>query len=259
MEKGTAPAVFGGSKLGAQRKPLAPGFLCSLASLGDDIQHVNAVFLLSAPFANAGAFSVTPENFEKAMVLHAVKKLPKATWTNDRDAFYAPTEELPDEFVADCVVWSAFADSNYAAALRNVQYQGHVWQIANQLQPFPLAEMRRWACGHDGISAQLAAANEDRFLAKWLAGRRLSAEAGAVLGAARAVYRAFWADIRKTDWMKWKIETWNAGFYQVRNALEGVGDAELEALKAAHAALRAKLLPQVYALGFLNPDVEYFT
>lgn len=82
---------------------------------------------------------------------------------------------------------------------------------------------------------------------------------GAVLEAARAVYRAFWADIRKTDWMKWKIETWDAGFYQVRNALKDAGDAELEARKAAHAALRAKLLPQVYALGFLNPDVEYFT
>jgi len=26
----------------------------------------------------------------------------------------------------------------------------------------------------------------------------------------------------------------------------------------AHDALRAKLLPQVYSLGFLNPDVEYF-
>ena len=27
----------------------------------------------------------------------------------------------------------------------------------------------------------------------------------------------------------------------------------------AHDALRAKLLPQVNSLGFLNPDVEYFT
>lgn len=32
----------------------------------------------------------------------------------------------------------------------------------------------------------------------------------------------------------------------------------LVALRAAHDALRAKLLPQVYSLGFLNPDVEYF-
>ena len=30
------------------------------------------------------------------------------------------------------------------------------------------------------------------------------------------------------------------------------------ALRTAHDALRAKLLPQVYTLGFLNPDVDYF-
>ena len=30
-------------------------------------------------------------------------------------------------------------------------------------------------------------------------------------------------------------------------------------LSAAHDALRAKLLPQIYALGFLNPDVVYFS
>lgn len=40
--------------------------------------------------------------------------------------------------------------------------------------------------------------------------------------------------------MDWKIETWDVGYYQVRNAM------------------RAKLLPQVYSLGFLNPDVEYY-
>ena len=32
----------------------------------------------------------------------------------------------------------------------------------------------------------------------------------------------------------------------------------LAALREANDALRAKLLPQIYSLGFLNPDVEYF-
>ncbi|MBR5549165.1 MAG: hypothetical protein IKU71_05505, partial [Kiritimatiellae bacterium] len=152
-----------------KRNHVAPGFICSVSSNGDDFQHTNSVFILSAPYANAGAFSVTPENFERAMVLHAVKKIPKATWTNDRDAFYAPQNELPSEFVMDCVVWSAFADSNYAVALRNVEYQGRTWQIANNLFPFLLEEVRQWPCGHGDIAAQLVAANEDRFLAKWLA------------------------------------------------------------------------------------------
>ena len=296
-----------------KRNHVAPGFLCSVSSNGDDFQHTNSVFILSAPYANAGAFSVTPENFERAMVLHAIKKIPKATWTNDRDAFYAPSGGcvttapspspnahdgdgavatqvgLPSEFVTDCVVWSAFADSNYAVSLRNVQYQGRVWQIANNLFPFLLDEVRQWPCAHGDIAAQLASANEDRFLAKWLAERDLSPEARAVLDAARALYREFYANITHTPWMDWKIETWDVGYYQVRNAMKGLlslrGDSETRSFgedskdspnllgsktpssesnhakttfAAAHEALRAKLLPQIYSLGFLNPDVEYF-
>ena len=272
-----------------KRNHVAPGFLCSVSSNGDDFQHTNSVFILSAPYANAGAFSVTPENFEKAMVLHAVKKIPKATWTNDRNAFYAPNAGgsrscatdgaadaqervppddalgLPSEFMTDCVVWSAFADSNYAVSLSNVQYQGRVWQIANNLYPFLLDEVRRWPCEHGGIAAQLAAANEDRFLAKWLVerGERLSPAAVAVLAAARALYREFYANICHTPWMDWKIETWDVGYYQVRNAMKSIADIyaptdPAEDLRAVHDALRTKLLPQIYSLGFLNPDVDYF-
>ena len=36
------------------------------------------------------------------------------------------------------------------------------------------------------------------------------------------------------------------------------GAVEFAALKVAHDALRAKLLPKVYEYGFLNPDVEVF-
>ena len=243
-----------------KRDHIAPGFLCSVSSNGDDFQHQNSVFILSAPYANAGAFSVTQENFEKAMVLHSVKKMPKATWTNDRDAFYAPTEALPQEFVNDCIVWSAFADSNYAVSLRNVQYQGKVYQIINNLYPFLLDEIRRWSCMNGDISAQMSAANEERFLAKWLDGRTLSSEASSVMFAAKNLYKVFYAEMMNTRWMQFKIETWDVGIYQVRSALKDVGlaAAELAALKSAHDALRAKLLPQVYSLGFLNPDVTYF-
>ena len=38
----------------------------------------------------------------------------------------------------------------------------------------------------------------------------------------------------------------------------GLVTDEFAAFKAAHDALRAKLLPKVYEYGFLNPDVEVF-
>ena len=91
--------------------------------------------------------------------------------------------------------------------------------------------------------------------------KSLSSEARAVLDAVRALYRAFYANITHTPWMDWKIETWDVGYYQVRNAMKDFNgrDSRCPSLRAAHDALRAKLLPQVYSLGFLNPDVEYFT
>ena len=126
---------------------------------------------------------------------------------------------------------------------------------ANQI----LADLERAAKNGD-IAAQMVAANEDRYLASWLRGCALSAEAVAVMFAAKKLYQAFYAELMNTRWMQFKIETWDVGIYQVRSALKDAGLAsdELAALKDAHDALRAKLLPQVYSLGFLNPDVEYF-
>lgn len=195
------------------------------------------------------------------MVLHAVKKLPKATWSNNRDAFYAPNVELTDEFVSDCVVWSAFSGSNNCASLKDVPYQGKLWQISNNLYPFSVEMVRTWPCTLPTLATQLATTNEDRFLAKWLKGRALSPEARAVMNAGANLFRAFYAHLRETPWMDWKIETWDVGFYQIRGALKaaGLAETELAALKTAHDKLREKLLPHVYDYGFLNPDVDYFS
>ena len=243
-----------------KRNHITSDFLCSVCSKGDDFQNQNSVFILSAPYANAGAFSVTPENFDKAMVLYTVKKLPEKTWANDKDMFYAPSFELSREFTHDCVVWAAFSAKNNCAALKNVKYQGDIWQIANNMYPFLLEDVRKWPCGHGDIAAQIGAANEDRFLAKYLSSRVLSQEAKDVMVAAERLYQKFYAEICNTSWMDWKIETWDVGIYQIRQALKAAGIAaeELAALKDAHERLREKLLPQIYEYGFLNADVEYY-
>ena len=244
-----------------QRDHIANGFLFSVSSNGDDFQHTNSVFILSSPYANAGAFSVVPETFEKAMVLHTVKKLPKATWTNDRDAFYAPSADLDDAFISDCVIWSLFAQSNYTVSLADVAYKGSMYRIKNNLFPFAIAEVRGWPCSNTDIASQLLTANEESYFVKWLTGRELSVEARAVMEAGRTLYRKFYAEIVNTNWMECKIATWDVGFYQISKTLKeaGLAAAEFAALKTSHDALRAKLLPKVYDYGFLNPDVEYFT
>lgn len=243
-----------------RRDRISDGFLGSLMAGRNDFQHQNLTALLSGPYVSAGAFSITPENYEKAMVLHAVCRIPKATWLNDRDQFMRPSKELTDEFIQDCVMWSIFATCNQTAALANVEYEGKVYQIHNHLFPFAKAEVKKWKIADSDIAATLAA-GDDRFLSRWLEGRELSAEAAAVLAAGRAVYEFYFANLNKLDTTKYKISTWDAGWWQIRSALgdQNLGDDLLAAVKEKHGALKAKLLPQLPQYGFIAAEHEAAT
>lgn len=54
------------------------------------------------------AFGV--EGVIPSVIYHAVRKIPKATWLNDRDQFLAPKETWAGdiEFQSDCLIWSIF-------------------------------------------------------------------------------------------------------------------------------------------------------
>ena len=238
------------------RDSIAPGFLASLMCAGNDFQHQNNTALLSGPYASAGALSVVPENFERALVTHAVRRLPKATWLNDRDQFLAPAQEpLPADFVAGCVVWSLFSNSNQTAALAAVPYQGTTYAVLNHLFPWPKAEAKTWPLPDLDIQKTLTAADPDRFAATWLRAHaaELPPEAQAVLDAARPLQRFFYAHLPQLRTGHFRIGTWDAGWYQLRNALadQDLAPDLLAAVKAAHGALGQWLLPQLATLGFL--------
>ena len=121
------------------RDRVAKGFLASLMCKGNDVQNHNYVALLSGPYVSAGALSIVPENFDKAMIVHAVRKNVKKNWLNDRDQFFIPESKPGIAFIRRCVVWNLFADSNNTASLRNVPYKGETYQIINHFFPFKTA------------------------------------------------------------------------------------------------------------------------
>lgn len=220
----------------------------------NDFLHQNYTALLSGPYGTAGGMAITPENFEQYMVVHAVHLIPKATWLNDRDQFMQPTKTLPAEFISDAVVWSLFAASNQTASLRDVLYEGKIYQMPNNLYPWLLSEIKTWRLP-EKFSEQLSAA-QDRYAALWLKSHaaEISSEAAAVLSAGKEVYQKFYAYFELlVDAARWKITDWDAGWYQVRMSLE-----KLDNLPAAFKVLSEKLLPQIYELGFLRDEVEYF-
>lgn len=236
-----------------RRDRIAEGFLASLMCAGNDFQAQNQTFFLSAPAASAGALSVTKENFEQAMIVHSARRVPHATWLNDRDQFLAPKDVVSNLFVVDCALWTLFSSSNNTAALKNVEYEGVVYQIHNNFFPFAVADVKKWNISDPDIRQSLLSA-EDTFMAKWLSKQELSAEANELLRKGKEIYKFYFEHLSELRTPKFKIETWDAGWYQIRMALK---DAELASdlladIKVLHEHLRNKLLPQLKDYGIIG-------
>jgi len=239
-----------------KRDRISAHFLASFMCAGNDFQAQNQTAFASAPFVSAGAMSVTPENFEKTMVVHAVRRIPKATWINDRDQFLQPKHELKQEFVCDCTVWNLFCHSNATAAMKDVMYENETYQINNHFFPFLISELQTWTMTDSDISLALTSGN-DRFVAQWIAKQELSAEAKAVFEAGKEIYRFYFAHLHQLRTLLFEIKTWDAGFWQIRNVLKEQNLAHdlVEVLKEKHDILRTKLLPQIYEYEFI-PTIE---
>ena len=254
------------------RDRISKGFICSLCTKGNDIQNQNYVALYSGPYVSAGALSVTKDNFLKAMIIHAVRKTYKSDWPDDRDQFYQPYRyimgneqtslkfeeslKFPLGYAYDCVVWSLFANSNQSCALADVAYKGNVYQIKNHLFPFTIQQVSHWGIQDGDIATTMVAEKNDRFAASWILSHRdeLSQEAQAVLNAASNVYKIYFKNLNFINTSRYKVKTWDAGLYQVKNGLKDADLAaeELKALANAHENLAEKIRSKVRELGFMR-------
>ena len=229
-----------------RRDRVSKNFLASLMCGGNDIQHQNLTAFLSGPYVSAGAFSVTPENFIQAMVVHSARRIPKATWMNDRDQFMKPECELTEEFITDCVVWNLLSNSNNTVSLKDVEYEGEVYQIHNHFFPFTISEVKKWNISDSDIAFTLASA-QDTFVANWLANRTLSTDANAVIEKGREIYQYYFSNLNQIRTSKYKIHTWDAGWWQIRQSLADVdlGGTLMKEIKVLHDELKRKLLPKL--------------
>lgn len=232
------------------RNRVAKHFLASLMCAGNNFQCQNQTALLSGPSVSAGAFSVTPDNFEKAMVIHAVRRIPKATWLNDRDQFMQPNQDISQEFITDCVVWNLFSNSNATAALKDVKYENEIYQIKNHFFPFDIEDIKKWKITDSDIFNSLMTA-QNTFMYEWLEKQKkqnlISIESQNILSKAKEIYQLFFANLAQMRTPKFKIHTFDAGWWQIKNAMNDVniGENELKELKNLHDILKKKLLPQI--------------
>lgn len=222
----------------------ADGAIAWLNCAGNDLQNAaNKTMLFSSGYGSGRGFFVVPKNLWQAAIVFSVRRLIKPTWSNDRDQFLQPVAPLSDEFKNDCLIWMLFNGSNLTASADGLEWNGKTWSIVNHFIPYTETEV-----GADGRF-------ESDFMVRYLADKKLSKEANAVLDAGRDLWKSYFS---KTDVYtvreEYKLNRPDVGWYQIRNALKKREDmpVDFSTFEAAYKTLTEKLAPQVYELGFLR-------
>ena len=217
-----------------------------LYASNNDLQHASLETLVTSSIytgGNGGGAYLTSENLWQAAIVFAVRRLIKPTWLNDRDQFLQPSQPLTDAFKSDCLIWMLFNGSNLTAGADGLHWNDRDWSIVNHFIPFTESEV--------GASGRF----ESDFMVRHMKGMAFSPQATAVLDEGRKLWQRFHAiQFPRKIRDDLKLGRSDAGWYQIRKALEQYGDTELtdfDPFKAAYAALGNKLRPKVFELGFL--------
>lgn len=220
------------------------GAIGHLLANSNDLQNAGTLTAIFSSVYSAGnGYYVTQENLWKAAIVFSVRRLIKPTWLNDRDQFLQPSQALSNEFKSDCLVWMLFNGSNLTAGADGLRWNDQDWSLTNHFIPFTEAEV--------GAKARF----ESDFMVRYMTGMTLSPQATAVLNEGRKLFQRFHAtSFPNKIRQDYQLNRADAGWYQVRRALEAFSDTQFtdfDPFKAAYADLSAKLRPQVFELGFL--------
>lgn len=235
------------------RDRVAENFLGSLMTNGNDFAHQNNTAIFSGPYVSAGGFSITPENFEDSMFVHAARLVRKATWLNNRDQWYQPSSPVPQELLSQCVAWGLFSSTNQTASLKDVPYQGIRYQVDNHFFPFSRAQVSKWRPSNGAIEQSLAMATDERYVHKYLSSIPMQKEIEEILGVASEVYALFYSLSSRLPLAKFKAQTWDLGWYQIRNLLKELelGTIQLDELSKVQKRLGRNIDDSLEPLGVL--------
>lgn len=214
----------------------------------NDLQHAEQqTVIYSSVYGGGNGFYITQKNLWQAAIIFAVRRLVKPTWLNDRDQFLQPMTPLSEEFKSDCLIWTLFNRCQRTASANDLEWNGKKWSIVNHFIPFTEAEVNA----------------PERFesdcMAQYLADKKISEEAKAVLDTGRELWKSYFSanDIYSVR-DEFKLNRSDVGWYQVRKALAArnlSGDftpVSFEKFESAYRDLTEKLQPQVFELGFLR-------
>lgn len=187
-----------------------------------------------------GVCHICADNIDLAIQLYAMRRVIDSMWYTITDIYMTPDMSKPsyNEWVKDCYVKSidSYVDSK----------DNHV----NNFFPFSKAETYK-LLGQELMKNEV---DEKRWC---LANGKFdspSPEGKAVLDAFAACIKAS-APFRREfgqSHLELQLDHWDAGYRQLRELFKTACPEELKTFKAALKALKAKMAPMVYTLGFLR-------
>lgn len=227
--------------------------------------NTSQVYLLSSSACHGHGLSVTEDNFERFIALFPARKLISgnfATWANSKDEYMVPNEanEKYKQWISDSIVYSLFNTSSNQSSLRNIEYNGKLWNIQNEffwMSVKDIAELAGGKYGTDDINTAIEDDIEnfgkERYVYKKLQTVTLSPDAQAVLDKATELVKSSFKHRKEFNQKNpaYHINTWDAGWYQIKGLLKEYDPEGLKQFNELYKQLEDRMRPLVYELGFL--------
>lgn len=235
----------------------ARGTIC-VGSLGYFVNDSNGissnaqyVILTSLPHSHGSGFNLLPENFDRAVSGFAARRLVVDNAWNDTDEYMAPNTEESKyaEWQKDCYIFSMFEHQSYQTSIKG-EVDGEAYDFANNFYPFTKKETYEVL----GLDWKQNSKEETRFIRSSGKLDILTPEGQKVLDDFKACLKAS-ASARPAyskAHPELQVQRWDCGWRQLKGLFAEACPAEFAALKADFKALKDKMLPLVYELGFLK-------
>ena len=236
----------------AARGTIAPGALGYLC-FNSNVVEKNAqyVILTSLPISVANGFNLLQENFDRAVSGFSARRLVVDNVWNHQDCYMAPDTEHPKyaEWQKDCYIFSMFESKSNQTSIKG-EVDGEAYDFVNNFYPFTKKETYEIL----GLDWKQNSKEETRFIRSSGKLDSLTPEGQKVLDDFKACLSA--SAKARPEYAKahpeLQVQRWDCGWRQLKWLFAEACPDEFATLKADFKALKDKMLPLVYELGFLK-------
>ena len=213
--------------------------------------NAQEVALFSMPFRRAHGFNLLPENFDRAVSGFAARRLVADNVWNHQDCYMAPNTEHPKyvEWQHDCYIFSMFEAKSNQTSIKG-EVDGEAYDFVNNFYPFTKKETYEIL----GLDWKQNSKEETRFIRSSGKLDSLTPEGQKVLDDFKACLSA--SAKARPEYAKahpeLQVARWDCGWRQLKGLFAEACPDEFATLKADFKALKDKMLPLVYELGFLK-------